>query len=258
MKKYDPTLFAGTASYYARFRVPYPDALFKKIAEIFCGEGIAFDLGCGTGLLTLKLANYFDKVVGMDPDPEMIQEAKRLAREVENVEFLLGSSWDISPSLGCFRVTTMGESFHWMDREQVLDALYDITVPTGGVVVVSKKESGPPGYQETIDQIITKFLGSRRRAGKGFYDHPKDRHEVILERSKFTPLDPFSYTYSIERDTQGIIGFLYSTSYANVALLGEKKDSFETELHEALMDKFGTDRFRFSVQIEALIGMKNN
>lgn len=66
-----------------------------------------------------------------------------------------------------FRVTTMGESFHWMDREQVLDALFDITDPNGGIVIVSKKESGPLGYQKVIGEIITNFLGPKRRAGKG-------------------------------------------------------------------------------------------
>jgi tRNA/tmRNA/rRNA uracil-C5-methylase (TrmA/RlmC/RlmD family) len=45
------------------------------------------DLGCGTGQLALPLAKYFEEVIGMDPEPEMIVEAEAAAKclSIKNV-----------------------------------------------------------------------------------------------------------------------------------------------------------------------------
>lgn len=259
-KEYDPTLFKGTAPYYSTFRASYPSQLFEDIKEQFGSDhsGIALDLGCGTGNLSFGLAKYFHRVVAMDPDPEMIAEAKRIARKekIVNIDFRIGSSWDVTPELGSFQVTTMGESFHWMDRDQILSIVYNLSTKNGGVVIISKKEVGPPGYKETIDQVIQKYLGSKRRAGKGFYEHPKERHEEILSRSKFTVVEPRHYVYPIERDIRGIIGFLYSTSYANINLLQDRRDSFEQEITQSLLHFDPSGKYPFSMEVQALIGVK--
>ncbi|WP_290886344.1 class I SAM-dependent methyltransferase [Fischerella sp.] len=48
------------------------------------------DLGCGTELLTLPLAKYFKEVVGIDPEPQILTEAKVQANkaEVKNVTWV--------------------------------------------------------------------------------------------------------------------------------------------------------------------------
>src|SRR5215469_11171782 len=126
--RYDTTLFAQTAAYYTRYRLPYPEAMFEHLqrALAFDGSGMALDLGCGPGRLALELAGKFEKIVGIDPDDEMLTEARKAAQAAgaANVKFLKGSSWDLSPELGRFRFAIMGQAFHWMDREDVLRRLY--------------------------------------------------------------------------------------------------------------------------------------
>ncbi|HKR97696.1 MAG TPA: class I SAM-dependent methyltransferase, partial [Candidatus Angelobacter sp.] len=110
--QYDPTLFAGTASYYSRYRFPYPQQFFDYLIRTFGfdGTGSALDLGCGPGSLTILLASSFNKVVAMDPNDEMLQEARRAAEAAKksNIEFVKGSSWDLSPKIGPFRFAIMG------------------------------------------------------------------------------------------------------------------------------------------------------
>ena len=62
----------------------------------------------------------------MDPDDAMRAEGERIARErgISNIEWRFGGSKDLSPALGQFRLVTMGNSFHWMDRARTLEALY--------------------------------------------------------------------------------------------------------------------------------------
>jgi ubiquinone/menaquinone biosynthesis C-methylase UbiE len=78
----DRLLFAGTAWYYARYRPGYPAEFFERVIERFGldGRGRLLDLGCGTGQIILTLSGLVERAVGMDPDQDMLSEAKLAAR----------------------------------------------------------------------------------------------------------------------------------------------------------------------------------
>lgn len=259
--QHDATLFQGTAQYYSNYRLPYPDELFKHVVQIFHldKKSQVLDLGCGPGSLSIPLSAYCKKVLCMDPDQEMLAEAKREASlaQIENLDFVLGSSWDINKEMGPFQTTIMGESFHWMDRDNVLNLLYDITVSGGGIAVVSKKLVGSSGYQEVVDHVIKKFLGEKRRAGQGYYVSLTDRHEEVISRSKFSFLKPWSYEYQVERKIEEMIGFLYTTSYSNKRLLGNEVARFENELRQGLFSIEPSGKFSFQVTVTVLMGRKD-
>ncbi|HEU5139497.1 MAG TPA: class I SAM-dependent methyltransferase [Bacillales bacterium] len=255
---YDSSLFEGTAKYY-QYRPAYPQALLEWISEVYHldGTGWALDLGCGIGNLTRPLAHYFEEVVGMDPDREMLEEARRLSN-LANLEFRQGSSWDLSSDMGPYRLVAMGESFHWMDRDDVLRKLYEMVQPQGGVVVASKKIDGSEEYHEVVNEVIREFLGAKRRAGKGYYEHPKESHQTVLARSPFKVLEAWRHEYSMEWSIDEIIGFLYSTSYANKRLLDDQADEFEKVLRERLSGIEAHGELNFRIETEAWFGRKDN
>jgi ubiquinone/menaquinone biosynthesis C-methylase UbiE len=80
---YDPTLYEGSASYYACGRPPYSRELVATLtAEVgLDGTGRLLDVGCGPGILTVELASSFEDVIGLDPDSDMLGEGARRARE---------------------------------------------------------------------------------------------------------------------------------------------------------------------------------
>src|SRR5579862_5640860 len=73
--------FRSTAWYYARYRPAYPEPLLRLVVERFGlnGTGRLLDLGSGTGHLALPLAQHVAELVGLDPEPEMIEEARAQA-----------------------------------------------------------------------------------------------------------------------------------------------------------------------------------
>ena len=152
------------------------------------------DLGCGTGQLTLPLARHVAAAVGMDPEPEMLAEAagQAEANGVTNVTWTQGSSADLPANLRRFRLVTMGRSFHWMDREQVLAVLDGMVDDEGGVVLANDSCLVRPAtaWQRAIQELQPRFVPSdfaipdplpgRMQAAVD------DRsHEEILARSPF-------------------------------------------------------------------------
>ena len=258
--QYDPKLFAGTAAYYSRYRFPYPQQIFDYLIQTLKlnGTGTALDLGCGPGWLTVGLAPHFSKLIAIDPDDEMLTEARRAVNEAQtnNVEFVKGSSWQLSPDLGSFRFTVMGQSFHWMDRDQVLKDLHAMLEPQGYVAVVYQERQSPAALRNAEDETVMKFLGDRRRAGGGYYDHPADGHETVLARSKFKMITPWHYTYERTQTIDEAVGYVFSTSRATRQLLGDSAGDFEVELRRRFMEAAPGGVFKLDVNVTALVGIK--
>src|SRR5579871_385466 len=86
MEMYDkphfpPDAFAGTASYYLRYRVPYPQALLKDLIQRagITGEGRLLDLACGPGRVAFGLVTSFRETWAIDLEPEMVEVGKEEA-----------------------------------------------------------------------------------------------------------------------------------------------------------------------------------
>ena len=111
--QWDPTLYAGAASYYARGRVAYPQALADLLAAELGldGSGRLLDVGCGPGSLTLLLAPLVSEAIGVDADPDMIAEAEGLAAQaaLRNVRWQVLRAEDLPAGLGLFRLVTFAQ-----------------------------------------------------------------------------------------------------------------------------------------------------
>jgi len=236
MSKNYSDVFKSAAEYYAQYRPKFPPELFKYLIAKFNlnGHGRLLDLGCGTGNLTIPLAEYFEEVVGLDPEQEMLDQAKIEAdsKGVDNIQWLKMMAEDIDSSLGRFKLATMGLSFHWMDEQIVLDKLYPLIEEGGGVAIASGttvlwNDYKNEAWKAICRKTIQKYLGEERRAGKGKFVKPDKSFADFLKASKFKNLEYYKYKYERSRSLDEIVGHLFSTSYATPALLGDKKEMFE-------------------------------
>ncbi|MEQ4720624.1 class I SAM-dependent methyltransferase [Nonomuraea sp. B19D2] len=253
-------LFAGTGVFYARFRPGYPRAFFDDLVRRFGldGSGRLLDLGCGTGQLTIPLAGHVAEAVGVDPEPDMLAEAAQqaLAAGIGNVTWVRGSSADLPGGLGRFRLVTMGRSFHWMDREQVLGALAGMVADEGGVVIANDGCLARPvtPWQHAIEEVQHRFLGPLPQAGAGTPDTP---HETVLAQSPFMDVSRVVHEFERSWTADQIIGYLYSTSLPLRRLLGARRPAFEREIIDALLAADPSGRFVEPVALQVLIARKN-
>ncbi|HEY2270897.1 MAG TPA: methyltransferase domain-containing protein, partial [Streptosporangiaceae bacterium] len=82
-KTYDPTIYLGAAAHYRYGRPAYSpelEAVLTRKARLD-GHGRLLDVGCGPGVLTVRLAHLFEETFGLDPDAAMLAEGRRAAAE---------------------------------------------------------------------------------------------------------------------------------------------------------------------------------
>ena len=260
-----PELFSGAAEYYAKYRPGYPKAFFDFVRKEFCLNGIGrhLDLGCGTGQIAIPLAKDFEEVIGLDPDSEMLREAKKQARkaEVKNIRWVLGKAEEMSQTLGSFRLVTLGASFHWMDNQaSVLRTLYQMTERGGGIVLTHNPSSGwrkmNEEWKKVRKRVVQKYLGTKRRAGNSFYREKEKRWEDVLNASPFGKHKKWRYAYPLSWTIEEVIGYLYSTSFASRRLFGDKLLVFEKELRSELLRIEPSGVFSEKVTLETLVAHK--
>lgn len=252
-------LFKGTGKYYAKYRPGYPKEFFADVIKKFTldGTGRLFDLGCGTGQLAIPLAPFFKEVIAMDPEPEMLQEGKTQAKKAKtrNIQWIRGSSENLSPRIGKFKLVVMGRSFHWMDRNRVLRKLYKMIEPGGGIVVVAEHDVIPSTrirWKKAIKKVVQKYLGEERRAGSGIYKRPKDKHQVVIASSPFKKSRIINYKEIRMWTIPQILGHLYSTSFSSRAVLGKNRVPFEKDLKQILKTINRKGHFIERVNVEAI------
>jgi ubiquinone/menaquinone biosynthesis C-methylase UbiE len=247
---YDPTIYLGSAPYYARGRPPYSAELAIRLAEELQldGTGRLLDVGCGPGIVTLELASLFDEVTGLDPDPDMLAEAAKRAAEhdVANATWVRARAEELPAlDLGPLRTVTFGQSLHWTDRLTVVGHVHDRLEPGGAIVLIAPESEAstepegpghPPIPHDEVRALVERYLGRERRAGQGRAMDPQERYEETLARSPFGPPRTVHAPGrpDIVRDVDGVVAGFHSMSWAAPHLFGDQLPAYEADLRALL------------------------
>jgi SAM-dependent methyltransferase len=256
---WDQSLFEGAASYYARGRIPYAEGLADSIAEELAldGHGRLLDVGCGPGIIALRLAHLFEAVVGLDPDAGMLEEARRAAsaQKAENASWVLLRAEDLPARLGQFRVITFAQSFHWMDRPKVAATCRAMIESNGAVVQIDPGRDGiagdpAPGPHaavpfQAIETLRRRYLGTDRRAGQGFRNTSPSGEDAIFHAAGFLPELQVRVADArvLDRTTDDLVAWVFSASSTAPHLFGDRLQQFEVDLRALLGDASTSGHF---------------
>jgi ubiquinone/menaquinone biosynthesis C-methylase UbiE len=255
-------LFNNTSKYYSRYRLGFPnDFLVLMLEDLGIKKfNRLLDVGCGTGQLSFPLSNYFKEVIAIDINEEMINEGIRVSKEkhISNIEFLTIPAENLTSKFGMFDLVVIGSAFHWMDRERVTSFIYNLLSTKGGLAIVDQGSiwTGKEIWQREVVNIIKKWLGEDRRAGDSIFIESTKRHEEIVREFPFIRICEGCYSYKHTWDIESIIGYLYSTSFCNRELLGDKVNYFESEIKNTLKELNHKEMFIQDVEINYIFAVK--
>jgi SAM-dependent methyltransferase len=250
---YDPTIYLGAAEHYRRGRPPYSpeleDTLVRELG--LDGRGRLLDVGCGPGVLTVRLAPLFEEAVGLEPDREMLAEAQRAASDTRlaNARWVQGLAEDLPDAApGPFRLVSFGQSFHWTDELLVAEKVYDVLEPGGAMALIVHTVEGrdvplspghPPIPHDELQALVARYLGSNNRRGQGKARLRDHKFEDILVQTRFgQPRSIFAPGVpDLLRDIDSVVSGYLSMSSSAPHLYGDQLDEFIAEARSLLEDR---------------------
>lgn len=133
------------------------DSVYNQVAELARGPEV-LDLGCGTGILTLRLAARGLRVTGVDLSPEMLDVARQKtppnaalpwvqAGAVELIDHFQPASFDTIVSVLLFSELSDAE------QTEVLRQCHRLLRP-GGQLIIADEVRAPTFARRTIQSLL--------------------------------------------------------------------------------------------------------
>ena len=171
----------GFADVYDRYRPAPPESVLDVLAFVAGVErpGLVVDLGCGTGLSTRAWADRAERVVGVEANPRMVEQA-RAATAQPNVRYVESYAAETGLRGDEADLVTAFQAFHWMEPQPVLSEAARL-VREGGVFAACDYDV-PPVVKPEVDAAFAALFEARHEARErlglraGASSWPKAKH----------------------------------------------------------------------------------
>jgi len=259
-------LFSSAYEYYAKYRPGIPEEVINIIVKHFdikLNDRI-LDLGCGTGQVALAMEGKCGEMVCLDSDPEMLKQAQKATKNSQmKLTWINRGSQDlekVKENLGIFKIATICRAFHWMNQRQVLEDLDGLIDENGGIVIFGDGSfwTSQEEWQQAIKRVVQKYLGEERRAGTGTFKQSDEPWEKIVAHSVFKFVETQQVPIVRNWNIGGIIGYLFSTSFAAPDLFGDQVDAFKRNIEEVLLTIDPKGIFQENAVFSIILASKKN
>ena len=233
-------LYRGTAEYYDRYRLPYPQEMIEDLVERaeLSERGTLLDLACGTGQLAFALRRWFSEVWAVDQEPDMVEvvRAKAAAEGTGNVRPIVSSAEVLDAEPDYFELVVIGNAFHRLDRDLVAGRILRWLKP-GGWLALSWSDgpwTGEEDWQQALAATLDKWkaaLGAESRVPAG-WDLPQKRRPdlQLLADAGFEVAGRHEFDIEHRWSLPELAGFVRSTSFLPPAVLGDQAAAFDADL----------------------------
>jgi SAM-dependent methyltransferase len=206
--------FSTGAADYAAFRPTYPLALVNELANISPGHERALDAGCGTGQLSVLLAERFTEVVATDASAAQIEQAQPR----DGVTYRTALAEDSGLPDGSVDLITVAQAAHWLDLEKFYAEVRRVARPHAAIALITY---GVLHVEGAIDRVAQRFYfetvgphwpPERRHVEEGYRNLPFPFQETRIPQLhmevswRLEDLVGYAYTWSAVKAAEKALG----------------------------------------------------
>lgn len=237
-------LYRGTAEYYDRYRLAYPEAMLTDLIRRagVPEAGRLLDLACGTGQLAFALRRWFGEVWAVDQEPDMVEmvRTKAAAGGAGNIRALVSRAESLDAEPDYFDLVAIGNAFHRLDRDLAAGQILRWLKPGGYLALCwsSGPSAGEHDWQRALAALLDRWkaaLGAQGRVPAG-WDLPRKRRPdpQLLADAGFEVAGRREFSIEHRWSLPELAGYVRSTSFLPAAVLGDQAASFDADLAATL------------------------
>jgi SAM-dependent methyltransferase len=243
LKKDPRERFSANAETYARCRPSYPAALRDFLlgllpdapARSLAAPTIA-DIGCGTGISTRLVAGEGRRVIGIDPNREMLAEAERSTPTALGVEYRLGEATATGLPAGSIALITVAQAFHWFDLDPTLAEFARILVPHGRCAAYwNIRDASDSPFLAEYEALLQRWSNEYKVVTGG-----DEMLERLAQTPAIRPVTSAAFAHVQPHDREGFFGRVNSSSYVTHGIAPEDRPAFDREIG-GLFDRHARD-----------------
>ncbi|HSS02581.1 MAG TPA: class I SAM-dependent methyltransferase [Kofleriaceae bacterium] len=136
-----PDHFSALAARYAAYRPHYPPELVTALADRAAAHAVAWDVGCGSGQLSVALTERFERVIATDPAQAQLDHAERHPR----VEYQCSPAEDSGLPAASVDLAVAAQAAHWFDWPRFVAEAGRVVRPGGVVALLTYRNAELPG-----------------------------------------------------------------------------------------------------------------
>lgn len=207
--------FSKGSKDYATYRPSYPIDLVNELADLCPTQNRVLDCGCGTGQLSVLLAERFAEVIATDASSAQIAKAKKKDGVIYRTALAEQSGLaDESVDL-----ITVAQAAHWLDLDKFYKEVTRVAKPNGILALITY---GVLHVEGAIDSLVQEFyyqtIGSywpaeRRHVEDGYQSLPFPFAEIkvpavtMQELWSLDELLGYFNTWSAVKEAKNVLGF---------------------------------------------------
>jgi SAM-dependent methyltransferase len=241
-----PDHFSKIASSYVQYRPRYPAALADFLSGIAPARELAWECGCGSGQLSVDLANRFARVIATDASADQLAQAVPHPR----IEYRCATAERSGLSSGIADAVIAAQAAHWFDLQSWYGEVRRVAKPAAIVAAISY---GNVLMEGDAGALVERFYGGL----VGTYWSP---HRKLVDegyRDLFFPFEEIEappLEIRVEWDLAAFQGYVETWSAVRALVQAEGRsrlESFREELARAWGPAQETRTVRWPIAVRA-------
>jgi SAM-dependent methyltransferase len=204
--------FSSRVADYLRHRPGYPPGLLTLLRDA-CGLGaghLVADVGSGTGLLSRLFLENGNRVIGVEPNPEMRAAGDEFLSGYGGFSSVDGSAEATTLAGHSVDFVTAAQAFHWFEPSATRREFVRILKPGGWAVVLwNDRRIGQTAFGRGYEDLLVRYGTDYRRVKEAYPE--TQGMETFFGRGNFEARQLPNFQ---EFDFAGLAGRLASSSYA--------------------------------------------